>query len=74
MSFTVVSDVCEGIADCIPVCPTECIHWAEDKLNTKGCKYVYIEPSKCIDCDACLSVCPIEGAILHEWKPQLQKR
>jgi hypothetical protein len=35
MSYTIVADVCEGIHDCIPVCP-------------------------------------IEGAILDEWVPELQ--
>jgi NAD-dependent dihydropyrimidine dehydrogenase PreA subunit len=73
MSYTIVADLCEGIADCIPVCPVECIHWAEGKTNVKGTKYTYIDDSTCIDCGACLSVCPIEGAILDEWKPELQK-
>jgi NAD-dependent dihydropyrimidine dehydrogenase PreA subunit len=73
MSYTIVADLCEGVGDCIPVCPVECIHWAEGKTNTKGTKYTYIDDSTCIDCGACLSVCPIEGAILDEWKPELQK-
>jgi len=73
MSYTIVADVCEGVADCIPVCPVECIHWAEGKTNAKGTKYTWIDDSVCIDCGACLSVCPIEGAILDEWKPELQK-
>jgi NAD-dependent dihydropyrimidine dehydrogenase PreA subunit len=74
MSYTIVSDICEGVGDCIPVCPVACILWAEGKTNTKGTKYTYIttDPS-CIDCGACISVCPVEGAILDEWKPELQK-
>lgn len=73
MSFTVVTDICEGIADCIAACPTECIHWAEGKVNAKGCRYVYVEPARCIDCHACTTVCPIEGAVLDTWEPNLQK-
>ena len=72
-SFTIVADTCEGIADCIPVCPVECIHWAKGRTNAKGTKYVYIDAAVCIDCGACLSVCPIEGAILDEWQPELQR-
>ena len=73
MSYTIVTDLCEGIADCIPVCPVECIHWAEGEINEKGTKYTWINPAVCIDCGACLSVCPIEGAILEGWEPALQK-
>jgi NAD-dependent dihydropyrimidine dehydrogenase PreA subunit len=71
-SYTVVADVCEGVGDCIPICPTECIHWA-DEPNARGEKHVFIDAGKCIDCAACLSVCPTEGAILDEWKPDLQR-
>jgi NAD-dependent dihydropyrimidine dehydrogenase PreA subunit len=74
MSYTIVSDICEGIGDCIAVCPEECIHWAEECRNAKGTGYVYIDESKCTDCDACLAVCPIYGAVLAEWKPELQRR
>jgi NAD-dependent dihydropyrimidine dehydrogenase PreA subunit len=73
MSFTIVSDICEGTADCIPVCPVECIHWATDKVNEAGNRYTYIDNTVCIDCEACLSVCPVEGAVLDEWRPELQK-
>ena len=74
MSYTIVSDVCEGVADCIPICPEECIHWAESKINAKGTKYVYIDETRCTDCDACRFVCPISDAVLDEWRPELQKQ
>jgi len=73
MSYTIVADICEGIADCIPVCPVECINWASSKSNAKGTKYTYIDDALCIDCGACLGACPVAGAILDEWKPELQK-
>jgi NAD-dependent dihydropyrimidine dehydrogenase PreA subunit len=73
MAHTIVTDICEGAADCIPVCPVECIHWAEGKTNVKGTKYAYIDDSSCIDCGACLQACPIEGAVIEEHRPELQK-
>ena len=77
MSYTIVSDVCEGKSDCIPVCPVDCIHWVEkdgQKINNvKNTTYTYIDNETCIDCGACLAACPVEGAILDEWKPDLQK-
>jgi NAD-dependent dihydropyrimidine dehydrogenase PreA subunit len=73
MAFTIVSDVCEGVGDCLPICPVECIDWAVGKTNAKGTKYAFINAPECIDCNSCISACPIEGAILDEWKPELQK-
>lgn len=72
-AFTIVSDVCEGIGDCFAACPVDCIGWAQDKINAKGTKYAYIRGDECISCGGCLSACPIEGAILDEWFPELQK-
>ena len=45
MSYTIVSDVCEAKADCIPVCPVDCIHWIKDKqwANVKGTASTYID-------------------------------
>lgn len=73
MAYTIVSDICEGYGDCAHNCPVECIDWVAGKLNAKGTKYMSINDALCIDCNACLSVCPVEGAILDEWKPELQK-
>ena len=71
MSYTVVADICEGIHDCIAVCPEECMI-STHETNAKSTRFTFIEPDRCTDCGACLSVCPIEGAILDNWQPALQ--
>jgi ferredoxin len=43
--------------DCVVVCPTECFY-QDDKM-------LYIDPTECIDCEACVPECPVE-AIFHE--------
>lgn len=43
--------------DCVVVCPCECFYQDEHQL--------YIDPDKCIDCQACVPECPVE-AIFHE--------
>jgi NAD-dependent dihydropyrimidine dehydrogenase PreA subunit len=74
MPYTIVSDICEGAADCIPVCPVDCIHWPDgEPKNEKGFKYPYIDHDTCIDCGACLAACPVEGAVLDDAQPELQK-
>ncbi|NCN28352.1 ferredoxin family protein [bacterium] len=39
--------------DCVEVCPVNCFY--------EGEKMVYINPSECIDCDACLEECPVQA-------------
>jgi len=75
MPYTIETDVCEGVADCIPVCPVDCIRFVDDekKKNKKGTKWAYIEWDICIDCGACLAACPIEGAIHDEQVEGIQK-
>lgn len=72
MPYTVARDVCEGIDDCLAVCPTECIVRTGGRVNAKGTSFVEVLGARCIDCGACLAVCPIEGAIVDEWRPALQ--
>lgn len=39
--------------DCVVVCPCECFYQDSQML--------YIDPVKCIDCDACLPECPVDA-------------
>lgn len=43
--------------DCAVVCPVECFH--------EGPNFLVIDPDECIDCDVCVSECPV-GAIYAE--------
>ena len=51
----VVAEPCLGCkyTDCVCVCPTSCFH--------EGKKMLYIDPEECIDCNACVPVCPVEA-------------
>ena len=72
MAHTIVTDVCEGIADCQVGCPVNCINKA-DGVNKNGSSYYVIDFSICIDCGICLQICPIKGAVIPEEKPELQR-
>jgi len=54
MTF-VVTDNCKGcrFTDCVAVCPVDCFHGDSEML--------YIDPSACIDCGACVPECPVEA-------------
>ncbi|HEY7424787.1 MAG TPA: 4Fe-4S binding protein [Gemmataceae bacterium] len=58
MAF-VVCEPCRDCkyTDCVTVCPTECFYQDE--------KMLYIDPTDCIDCEACVPECPVE-AIFHD--------
>jgi len=71
MAHTIVTNVCEGVADCVDACPVACIHPGKG-ANSKGTAFYWIAFDTCIDCGICLQVCPVEGAILPEEKPELQ--
>ncbi|MEK3886456.1 indolepyruvate ferredoxin oxidoreductase subunit alpha [Bacillus sp. FSL K6-3431] len=58
MAFVITSPcIAELAADCVEVCPVDCIVKGEDQY--------FIDPEVCIDCGACETACPVE-AIYHE--------
>lgn len=72
MAYTIITDKCEGITDCVDACPVACIYQGSGQ-NAKGTDWYRIDFSGCIDCGICLQVCPVEGAIIPEERPDLQK-
>ena len=54
MAF-VVCEPCRDCkyTDCVVVCPCDCFYQDEMQL--------YIDPESCVDCDACVSECPVEA-------------
>lgn len=55
----VVTEPCFGCKnkECLVGCPVECFHEGESML--------FIDPEMCIECDQCVSQCPVE-AIFQE--------
>lgn len=51
----VITDNCLGCryTECVSVCPVDCFHGADDRL--------YIDPDVCIDCAACVPICPVKA-------------
>lgn len=71
MPYTIITNECEGCADCVDACPTACINPGVGK-NAKGVNdWNWIDFSTCIDCNICMQVCPV-GAIIPEKRPDLQ--
>ncbi|PTT66210.1 ferredoxin [Arthrobacter sp. HMWF013] len=51
----VVTEACIDVQDksCMQECPADCIF--------EGGRMTYINPDMCIDCGACVSLCPVEA-------------
>lgn len=73
MSY-IIGKACDGVCDtaCVAVCPVDCIHGPIDTTGggkevegmsdeEKIGKQLYIDPSLCIDCGACVPECPVEA-------------
>ncbi|MBE3593515.1 MAG: 4Fe-4S binding protein [Candidatus Carbobacillus altaicus] len=66
MSYVITSP-CIGAkhADCVEVCPVDCIHEGEDQY--------YIDPDVCIECGACEAVCPVSAIFHEDFVPEEEK-
>jgi len=53
----VVTESCTACryTECVALCPVDCFHAADDRL--------YIDPDACIDCAACVPVCPVKAIV-----------
>jgi len=78
MSY-IIGKACDGVCDtaCVVVCPVDCIHGPIDVSgrgkevegmsdDDKKGKQLYIDPSLCIDCGACVPECPVEAIYSSE--------
>ena len=62
----VITEPCIGTKDasCVDVCPVDCIH------STADDEQYFIDPSTCIDCAACETVCPVNAIFFKEDVPE----
>ena len=74
----IIAEPCIGTKDttCVDVCPVDCIHPAKNRAYHGGTKnfdeapQLYINPQECIDCGACVPVCPVTAIFVLEDLPE----
>lgn len=71
----VIAEPCIGTKDtaCVDVCPCDCIHPKKDEFQYSAARQLYIDPEECIDCGACLPVCPVSAIFPIEDLPKKWK-
>ena len=65
----VIINTCNKDNECIDACPVDCIHPTEDEEGYEEAAQLYIHPDECIDCGACIPVCPTESIFVLEEVP-----
>ncbi|WP_329407807.1 ferredoxin family protein [Nocardia vinacea] len=58
----VIGPACVADYSCVEVCPADCIRPRPDDPDFDTAEQLYIDPTMCIDCEACVSACPV-GAV-----------
>jgi len=59
----IIAEPCVGTKDtaCVDACPVDCIHPRKDETEFETEEMLYIHPEECIDCGACVPVCPVSA-------------
>lgn len=54
----VITESCTKDALCVDACPVDCIHPKKDESTFEEAKQLFVDPVECVDCGACVPVCP----------------
>ena len=71
----VIAETCIGTKDaaCVDACPVDCIHPKKDEAQFEGTEMLFIDPVECIDCGACVPVCPVSAIFALDDLPEKWK-
>ena len=69
----IIAEPCIGIKDtaCVDVCPADCIHPRKDERGFATAEQLYINPTECVDCGACVPVCPVSAIFVQSDLPKI---
>lgn len=68
MAYVIVN-TCTKDELCAEACPVDCIHPKKDDAKFEEVPQLYINPDECIDCGACMPVCPTNSIFVADELP-----
>ncbi len=71
----VIAEPCINTKDTarVDACPVDCIHPKKDEAAHASEEMLYIDPVECIDCGACVPVCPVSAIFALDDLPEKWK-
>jgi len=66
----VIVDTCTKDAQCVDACPSEAIGPKKEDENFEKVTQLFINPAECLDCGACVTVCPTNSIFPAEELPE----
>ena len=70
----VITDTCTKDELCVEACPVDCIHPKKDEPGFDEAAQLFVDPVACIDCGACVPVCPTNSVFALDDVPPEQVR
>lgn len=68
MAF-IITAPCVADYSCLEGCPAGCIHPAPDDPDFDRVEQLYVDPAACIDCGACVDLCPVDAVFAADQVP-----
>ena len=66
----VIAAPCVADFSCVEVCPVDCISPAPEDEDFERTDQLFINPEICVDCGACVDVCPVLAIFEQSSLPQ----